>query len=89
MAAFASKLGSTIIRKERIEKAKRITREGILTEEGGQEIVSTAKTIQISKTDREVVSSRKTKSTKKDSKKKDDKKKASKKKSSKKDSKKK
>ncbi|MFW9919952.1 MAG: hypothetical protein ACFFED_10150 [Candidatus Thorarchaeota archaeon] len=78
MAAFATKLGSTIIRKERIEKAKRITREGILTEEGGQEIVSTAKTIQISKTEKNIVSSRKTikkAEPKKDSKKSDTKKK--------------
>jgi len=68
MASFATKLGSTIIRKERIQKAKRITREGILTEEGGQEIVSTAKTIQVSKTDRKIVSSRKSTKKKKDSK---------------------
>lgn len=59
MAAFATKLGSTIVRKERIEKAKRITQDGILTEEGGQVIVSTAKTMNIAKVDREVVTSRK------------------------------
>jgi len=59
MAAISTRLGATIVRKERIEKAQRITREGILTEEGGREIVSTAKTMNVSKTEKEIVTSRK------------------------------
>ncbi len=70
MAALATRLGATIIKKEKIEKVTRITSEGILTEEGGKEIISTAKTIRASKTEREVVSSRKAISKKKDGKKK-------------------
>lgn len=50
MASVANWLGAGIVRREKMEKAKRIVREGILTEEGGSEIVSTAKTIDIKKT---------------------------------------
>ncbi len=71
---IATKLGATIIRKERIEKAQRIVREGILTEEAGKEIVSTAKIMSFQKqNDKKVVSSRKStpmKKKKNDSKKK-------------------
>ena len=78
MAAIATKMGATIVRKERIEKAQRITREGILTEEGGREIISTAKTVPVSRIEPEIVTSRK--AIKKDSKQKSKKKDSSKKK---------
>ena len=71
IAKLATALGATIIRKERIEKAQRIVREGILTEAAGKEIVSTAKNVSIQKqNDRKVVSSRKSTSKKKDNSKK-------------------
>ena len=71
IAGFASKLGATIVRKERIEKAQRIVREGILTEVAGKEIVSTAKSMSTQKqNDRKVVSSRKSTPKKKDNSKK-------------------
>jgi hypothetical protein len=68
MANLATKLGATVIRKERIEKSTRFRTEGILTEDVGKEIVSTAKSISMSKTENEVVASKK--SAKKDKQKK-------------------
>ncbi|MDF1537961.1 MAG: hypothetical protein P1Q69_03570 [Candidatus Thorarchaeota archaeon] len=67
VAKIANALGATIVRRTKVEKAQRIVREGILTEEAGKEIVSTAKTMNISKVkEKEIVTSRK--STKKDTK---------------------
>ncbi|MFW9908549.1 MAG: hypothetical protein ACFFEF_08230 [Candidatus Thorarchaeota archaeon] len=63
IAAIATRLGANIIRRERIEKAQRIVREGILTEEAGREIVSSAKIMNVArneKKEKEIVSSRKT-----------------------------
>lgn len=68
MARIATALGATIVRRTKIEKAQRIVREGILTEEAGKEIVSTAKTMNVSKVkEKEIVTSRKS-TKKKDSK---------------------
>jgi hypothetical protein len=70
MGKLATSLGATIIRKERIEKAQRVVREGILTEEAGKQIVSTAKSVAIKKqNDKDIVTSRKS-TKKKNSKKK-------------------
>ncbi len=77
IAKFASSLGATIVRRTKVEKAQRIVREGILTEEAGKVIVSTAKTAPLRvQEEKEVVSSRKSTKTKKknDSKKKNKKK---------------
>ncbi|MFW9849310.1 MAG: hypothetical protein ACFFF4_09220 [Candidatus Thorarchaeota archaeon] len=77
MAKIASALGATIVRRSKIEKAQRIVREGILTEEAGKVVVSTAKTAPLRiQEEKEVITSRK--STKK--KKKNDSKKKNKKK---------
>ncbi|MHA1908471.1 MAG: hypothetical protein ACW98Y_14315 [Candidatus Thorarchaeota archaeon] len=66
LASLATGLGATIIRREKIEYAQRVTKEGILTEEAGKEIVSTAKTVAIQKqNDKDVVTSRKSAKTKK------------------------
>jgi hypothetical protein len=73
LASLATGLGATIVRREKIEYAQRVTKEGILTEEAGKEIVSTAKSVAIKKqNDRDVITSRKStkKRKKNDSKKK-------------------
>lgn len=69
VARIANTLGATIVKRAKVEKAQRIVKEGILTEEAGKEIVTTAKTMNVSKVkDREIVTSRKSTSKKKHSK---------------------
>jgi hypothetical protein len=49
MGHLAIKLGATVVEKEAIRKTTRVSSEGILAEEGGKEILTSAKTIDLEK----------------------------------------